>query len=202
MTIIMDTNAWHAYHMDFPVVPKGGGPTVRVQRRGRDGIVAMADRAIELGNLAIPDVVAGEVRSGTERAFDSAARRAGSPDAVDRRVVQALLDGFNLLYGRFGIHNVLTYLGAVERMYIDAWLDPRMAAAVDRWRRVKRRHGEGTARPSLDTHGADFVILSTAAALATQGDEVWLVTSDYDFVAFADMIYRVFGVRVVDGSAL
>ena len=188
--------------MDFSVVPKGGGPTVRVQRRGRDGIVAMADRAIESGNLAIPDVVAGEVRSGTERAFDSAARRAGSPDAVDRRVVQALLDGFNLLYGRFGIHDVPTYLGAVERMYIDAWLDPRMAAAVDRWRRVKRRHGEGTARPSLDTHGADFVILSTAAALAAQGDEVWLVTSDYDFVAFADMIYRVFGVRVVDGSAL
>ncbi len=188
--------------MDFSIVPKGGGPPVRVQRPGRDGIVAMVDRAIESEDIVISDMVAYEVRGSTKRAFDSAARRAGSPDMVDRRVVQAALDGFNLLYGRFGIHNVPTYLGAVERMYIDAWLDPRMAAAVDRWRRVKKRHGEGTAHPSLDTHGADFVILSTAAALAAQGDEVWLVTSDYDFVAFADMIYRVFGVRVVDGSAL
>ena len=198
----MDTNAWHACYMDFPVVPKGGGPPVRVRRRGRDAIVAMVDGAIESEDLAIPDMVAGEVRGSTERAFDSAARRAGSPAVADRRVVQAALDGFNLLYGRFGIRDILTYLGAVERMYIDAWLDPRMAAAVDRWRRVKKRHGEGTARPSLETHGADFAILSTAAALAAQGDEVLLVTSDYDFVAFADMIYTVFGVRVIDGGAL
>ena len=202
MTIIMDTNAWHAYHMDFSVVPKGGGPPVRVQRRGRDGIVAMADRAIESGNLAIPDMVAEEVFDSTDRAFKSAARRVNAGADPDEDAVVDALERFESLYDQFGIHDVPTYLGAVERMYIDAWLDPRMAAAVDRWRRVKKRHGEGTARPSLDTHGADFVILSTAAALAAQGDEVWLVTSDYDFVAFADMIYRVFGVRVVDGGAL
>ena len=202
MIVIPDTNAWHAYSMDFQVAPRWGGPPVRVRRRGRDAIVAMVDRAIRSGDIAILDMVAKEVNRTTKGAFNSAARRAGSLAGVDDKTVQVVLDGFNLLHGRFGIRDIPIYLGAVERMYIDAWLDPRMAAAVDRWRRVKRRHGEGTARPSPGTHGADFAILSTAAALAAQGDEVWLVTSDYDFVAFADMIYRVFGVRVVDGSAL
>ncbi len=188
--------------MDFPVVPKGGGPPVRVQRPGRDGIVAMVDMAIESEDIVISDTVADEVFDSTGRAFNSAARRVNAEADPDEDAVVDALERFGSLYDQFDIHDVLTYLGAVERMYIDAWLDPQMAEAVDRWRRVKKRHGEGTERPSLDTHGADFVILSTAAALAAQGDEVWLVTYDYDFVAFADMIYRVFGVRVVDGSAL
>ena len=202
MIVIPDTNAWHAYSMDFQVAPGWGGPPVRVQRRGRPAIVAMVDGAIRSGDLAILDMVAKEVNKTTKGAFNSAARRAGSLAGVDDKTVQAALDGFNLLHSRFGVRNALMYLGAVDQMYIDAWLDPRMADAVARWRRVKRRHGEGTVRPSLETHGADFVILSTAAALAAQGNEVWLVTSDYDFVAFADMIHRVFGVRVIDSGAL
>ena len=202
MIIFLDTNAWHAYSMDFPVVPKGGGPPVRVRRPGRDGIVAMVDGAIESEDLVISDMVADEVFDSTERAFESAARRVNAAADPDEDIAYDVLERFGRLYDRFGIRDVLTHLGAVERMYIDAWLDPRMAAAVDRRRRVKRRRGEGTARPSPETHGADFVILSTAAALAAQGNEVWLVTSDYDFVAFADMIHRVLGVRVVDGSAL
>ena len=202
MILVPDTNAWIAYSMDFFVTPEGGGPSVRVQRRGRGAIVDMVNRAIKSGNLKITDAVAAEVHKTMKSAFRSAARRAGSPAGADDEIVQAALDGFDPLHSRFGVHDEEAYVGAIGLMYADISNDPSMADAAARRRRVKKRHGEGTALPSAETHGADFAILSTAAALAAQGDEVWLVTSDHDFVAFADAIYRVFRVRVVDYSGL
>ncbi len=188
--------------MDFEVTPEEGGPPVRVQRRGREAIVGMVNRAIKSGDLKIPDVVADEVHDSMKRAFDSAARRAGSPAGVDRKTVQAALDAFDPLRVRFGVRNEDAHVDAVGNMYVDISNDPKMAYAAARRRRVKKRHGDAADCPSQETHGADFVILSTAAALAEQGDEVWLVTSDHDFVDFADEIYRVFRVRVVDYSNL
>ena len=173
-----------------------------MQRRGREAIVGMVNRAIKSGNLKIPDMVADEMHKTVKKAFKSAARRAGSPAGADDEAVQAALDAFDPLRVRFGIRNATKYLGTVGRMYTDISNDPRMADAAARRRRVKKRHGDAADCPSQETHGADFVILSTAAALAEQGDEVWLVTSDHDFVDFADAIYRVFRVRVVDYSNL
>ena len=202
MILVPDTNACLAYSMDFEVTPEEGGPPVRVQRRGREAIVGMVNRAIKSGDLKILDVVAYEMHKTAKKAFDSAARRAGSPAGAGRKTVQAALDVFDPLYALFGVHNEDAHVDAVGNMYIDISNDPRMADAAARRRRVKKRHGDAADYPSPDTHRADFVILSTAAALAEQGGEVWLVTSDHDFVDFADAIYRVFGVSVVDYSNL
>ena len=87
-------------------------------------------------------------------------------------------------------------------MHADVWIDPQMADAVARWRRAKERYGWGKGRPSLGTHRADFVILSTAAGLAAQEHRAKLLTLDLDLVEFAAAIRERFGVGVVDCSRL
>ena len=201
MIVIFDTNVWYAYHMDFEVEGKGGRP-VRVRRRNRDAVVAAVDGAVESGEVAIPDKVADEVDGGIRPAFGSAARSANPACVHNDEIAEDALAGFMLLYKRFRIRDYKDYLDDVECMYIEIWRDPRMASAVDRRRRIKERHGHGAARPSLATHAADFMILSTAAVKAARGEAARLVTFDHDIVEFADAIYKRFGVVVVDGADL
>ncbi len=188
--------------MDFSVRPRGSGPPVRVRGRNRDAIVGMVNRAIKSGDLAIVDTVAVEMHYNAKRAFESAARRAVAAADIDDAIVEDALAKFGRLYARFRTSDIKTYLEMIDRMYADIWSDPRMADAVARWRRVKERHGMGKGRPSLGTHGEDFVILSTAAALAARGIPVKLLTFDHDIVAFAAAIRERFGVDVVDCNRL
>ena len=134
-----------------------------------------------------------------EKAFKSAARSAGGAVDPDGQVVEAALARYDLLHGRFGIANHRGRLEEIGRMYACIWDDPLMADEVDQWRRIKERHGRGAVRPSLDTHRADFMILSTAAALAAQegSGTAELLTCDHDFLEFADAILERFGVVVV-----
>ena len=72
-----------------------------------------------------------------------------------------------------------------------------MADAVGARRRVKEKRGKKATRPTLEANEGDHLILSTAAYWAERGVAVELLTFDHDFVSFADMILKVFGVRVV-----
>ena len=201
MIVIFDTNVWYAYHMDFMAVSRDGR-AVRVRRRNRDAVVTAVDGAIESGEVRIIDTVAVEVRGGMEDAFRSAAKSANPEAVYDDEIAEAALARFEILYKRFRIRDYKDYLDDIERMYIEIWRDPRMAGAVDRRRRIKERHGHGSARPSPATHARDFAILSTAAYMAARGESVMLVTFDHDIVEFADAIYKRFGVVVVDGACL
>ena len=137
-----------------------------------------------------------------EDAFRSAAKSANPEAVYDDEIAEAALTRFEILYKRFPISDDDAFVWDVECMYIEIWRDPRMASAVDRRRRIKERHGHGAARPSLATHAADFMILSTAAVKAARGEAARLVTFDHDIVEFADAIYKRFGVVVVDGADL
>lgn len=138
----------------------------------------------------------------TKRAFESEAGRAVAAANIDDEIIDDALAKFGRLYARFGTSDIRAYLEMIDRMYADIWCDPRMADAVARWRRVKERHGMGKGRPSLGTRRNDFVILSTAAALAARGVPVKLLTFDHDIVAFAAAIRERLGVDVVDCNRL
>lgn len=196
--MVLDTNAWLVYYMYFPVRPSGDGLPVRVTYHNREAVAVTVDRGVESGDIAIPDTVAAEMHDSTEKAFNSAARRAVAAAKPGDGVVDDALARFDLLHRLFGVRDNLSYLEAIDLMYADIWRNPRMADAVARWRRVKRRHGWGEGRPSLGMHRADFVILSTAAGLAAQGHQVKLLTLDRDLVEFAAAIRERFGVHVVD----
>lgn len=101
------------------------------------------------------------------------------------------------LHGRFGIEDRGEYAGKAGDTYKTAWDDPRMADAVGARRRVKEKRGKKATRPTLEANEGDHLILSTAAYWAERGVAVELLTFDHDFVSFADMILKVFGVRVV-----
>ena len=165
-------------------------------------MVRAVDEAMESGDLAIPHTVDVEVIGNLKKAFDSAARSADAPAGAGRAVVQGALSEFKRLYVLYGIHDANKYLEEIDRMYAEIWRDPRMAGAVSKWSGVKERHGKGGARPAPDTHRADFMILSTAAGRAAQGEAVRLITFDHDLVAFGGAILERFGVEVVDGAGL
>lgn len=199
--IVPDTNALYAYYMGFSA-RRRDGRLVPVRRRNRDAVVAEVDGAIEVGSLKIPGMAAVEMLNGLEKTFRSAAKSAGAAAEPDDGIIEGVRERFSLLYDRFGVPDYRWYLEKVDRMYADIWSDPRLAHLVARWRRIKERRGKAAGRPSLETHQADFLILSTAAALAAQGHSVRLLTYDHDFVAFADVILERFGVVVVDCSSL
>ena len=199
--IVLDTNALYAYYMDFSA-KRRDGRLVRVQRRNRDAVVAEVDGAIEAGSLKIPGIAAFEMLNGLEKTFRSAAKSAGAAANPGVKIAGGVRARFEILNKRFGIPSDKWYLAEIDRMYADIWSDPRLADLVDWWRCIKERRGKVAGRPSLETHRADFLILSTAAALAAQGHSVRLLTYDHDFVAFADVILERFGVVVVDCSSL
>ena len=190
--------------MDFSAVSKAGGRPVRVRRPNHGAVVARIDAEAESGRLAIPDTVDAELRFGVKRAFDAAASSFHATVDQGDQVVEAALARYNLLHGRFGIANHRGRLEEIGRMYACIWDDPLMAGEVDQWQCIKERHGRGAVRPSLDTHRADFMILSTAAALAAQegSGTAELLTCDHDFLEFADAILERFGVVVVDCTGL
>ena len=199
--IVFDTNALYAYCMDFSS-RRRDGRLVQVQRRNRDAVVAEVDGAIETGSLKVLDIVAAELLNGLEKTFRAAAKSAGAAAEPDVKIVEAVRARFEILNKRFGTPNHKRYLAEIDRMYADIWSDPRLAHLVARWRRIKEKRGKAAVRPSLETHLADFLILSTAAALAAQGHSVRLLTYDHDLVAFAGVILERFGVVVVDCNSL
>lgn len=199
--IVFDTNALYAYYMDFSA-RRLDGRLVQVQRRNRDAVVAEVDGAIRARIIKIPGIVAVELLGGLEKTFRAAAKSAGAAADPDVKIVEAVRARFEILNKRFGIPSDKRYLVEIDRMYADIWSDPRLAHLVALWRRIKERHGKAAVRPSLETHLADFLILSTAAALAAQGHSVRLLTYDHDLVAFADVILERFGVVVVDCNSL
>ena len=88
-------------------------------------------------------------------------------------------------------------------MYAEIWRHEQMDDAVKAWRRVKKRRAKARVmRPTIEANGADFLILSTAANQAAQGNPTELLTFDYDLVAFATAIREWFGVTVVDCGRL
>ena len=198
--MVLDANEVIAHLMWF--VSKRGGRGAAMRRRNMEGVTRAVDEAAESGDLAIPDTVANETVDNLENAFESAAQSAGAPPGAGAAAVPDALEEFKRLYAVFGIHDDDKYRKDIDLMFAETWRDPRMAGAVARWQRVKERHGKGGARPSLETHWADFVILSTAADRAARGEDVKLVTFDHDLVAFAGAIRGRFGVEVVDGAGL
>ena len=199
--MVLDANAVIAHLMCF-VSKRGGRSSAAMRRRNMEGVARAIDEAAESGDLGIPHTAAEEVRRNLKDAFKSAARSAGAPPGTaDSAMPDAWLE-FKRLRGPFEIKDEDKYVEDVGRMYADIWQDPRRAGAVDKWRRVKERHGKGGERPSLETHGADFMILSTAADRAARGEDARLVTFDHDLLAFADAIRGRFGVEVVDGAGL
>ena len=194
---ILDTNVCHTYAIDF--LAEGAGRLVRVQRHNRDAVVAAVDGAAKSGVLAIPDIVAVEMRTTVPWAVESAAKAAGALSiSLDINVDDALAK-FVSLYDRFAINNDERYVKRIDGMYAKIWRDGRMNDAVKAWRRVKEKRAKtGATRPAIETNYADFVLLSTAAYQVAQGRSVELLTFDYDFVAFADPIRERFGVDVVD----
>ena len=199
--MVLDTNALYTRHINFPSKDKEGRP-IRVRRYNMEGVAKAVDDAAESGDLVIPDTVAGEARMGIENAFESAARSAGAVGKPDNEIVEEARAQIDRMHKIFGIRDVGKYRKDIDRMYAEIWRDPRMAGAVDKWRRVKEGRGKGGARPSPETHGADFVILSTAADRAARGEDVRLATFDHDLLAFAGSIRGRFGVEVVDGAGL
>ena len=201
--MVIDTNAAIAYLMCSASKKAGrSGRPAMLRRRNMEGVARAVDEAAESGDLAIPDTVAEEVRKNLEDAFESAAKSTCAPPGAGAAAVPDALEEFKRLYVIFGIRDDDRYRKDIDRMFAEIWRDPRMAGAVDMWQRVKERHGKGGARPSLETHGADFMILSTAADRAARGEDVRLVTFDHDLLAFADAIRERFGVEVVDGASL
>ena len=201
--IVLDANAVIA-HLMCLVSKKAGrvGQPAMMRRRNMEGVAKAVDDAAESGDLAIPHTAAEEVRNNLKDAFESAAKSAGAPPGtVDSAVLYAQAE-FERLRGPFEIKDDRRYVEDIGRMYAEIWQDPRWTGAVGRWQRVKERHGKGGAHPSLETHGADFAILSTAADRAARGGAVRLVTFDHDLVAFAGAIRGRFGVEVVDGAGL
>ena len=199
--LILDTNAWYAYLMYF-LVYRDGGEAIWVHRRNRDAVVAEVEGAIESGKLRIPYTVADETLRGMEKAFRSAARSAGGESDLDDGIIESARARFERLYATYGIPDDGVFLPEIGNMYTGALRDPRMGGAVSLWRSVKERHGRGGAFPALETHLADFLILSTAAGQVARGNAVRLLTFDHDLVAFADAIRERFGVVVVDGGSL
>lgn len=199
--IVLDTNVLYAYYMDFSS-RRMDGRLVRVHRRNRDAVVDAVDRAIGTGRIKIPNTVASEMLGGVEKTFRPAAKSAGAAAEPDDSIIEGVRARLKILYNRFGTPNYRWYLAKVDRMYADIWNDPRMANLVARWRRVKEGRGKAAGRPSLGTHLADFLILSTAAALVAQGHSVRLPTNGHGFVAFADVILERLGVVVVDCGTL
>ena len=202
--MVLDANAAIAHLMWFvsKKAGRGGRPSAMLQRRSMEGVARAVDEAAESGDLAIPDTVANETVDNLENAFESAAQSADAQPGAGAAAVQDALEEFKRLYVIFGIRDEDKYKKEIDRMFAEIWQDPRMAGPVGRWQRVKERHGKGGARPSLETHGADFMILSTAADRAARGEDVRLVTFDHDLLAFADAIRERFGVEVVDGASL
>ena len=199
--LILDTNAWYAFLMYF-LVYRAGGPPVWVHRRNRDAVVAEVQTAIESEELAIPFTVANETLRGMKNAFESAAKSAKGRAEAGAKAAAGARARFKRLYAAHGIDDEKGRLQEIGRMYAGAPHDPRMGGAVALWRSVKERHGRGAAFPALETHLADFVILSTAAGQVAQGNAARLLTFDHDLVAFADAIRERFGVVIVDGGSL
>ena len=199
--LILDTNAWYAYLMYFLVYRADGEP-VWVHRRNRDEVVAEVEGAIESGKLRIPYTVADETLRGMTKVFRSAAKSAKGQAEAGAKAAAGARARFKRLYATYGIPDNDVFLPEIGRMYAGAPNDPRMGGAVALWRSVKERHGRGGAFPALETHLADFVILSTAAEQVAQGNSVRLLTFDHDMVAFADAIRERFGVVVVGGGGL
>ena len=199
--MVLDANAVIA-HLMCCVSKRGGRPSAAMRRRNMEGVARAVDEAAESGDLGIPHTAAEEVRRNLKDAFKSAAKSAGAPpDTADSAMPDAWSE-FKRLRGPFEIKDEDRYVEDIDLMFAEIWQDPRMAGAVARWQRVKGRRGKGRARPSLETHGADFMILSTAADRAARGGAVRLVTFDHDLLAFADAIRGRFGVEVVDGAGL
>ena len=199
--LILDTNAWYAYLMYFLVYRAGGEP-VWVHRRNRDAVVAKVEGAAEARELRIPSTVAKETIGSMKDVFGSAAKSAGGSVKEGVKAAQDARARFERLRGAFGIPDDDAFLEEIDRMYADVLRDPRMGGAVALWQSVKERHGRGAVFPSLETHTADFMILSTAAEQVARGNSVRLLTFDHDMVAFADAIRERFGVVVVDGGVL
>ena len=199
--MVLDANAVIAHLMCF-VSKRGGRPSAAMRRRNMEGVARAVDNAAESGDLGIPHTAAEEVRKNLKKAFKSAAKSAGAPPGTVGSAVPYAWSEFKRLRGTFEIKDEDKYVEDIGRMFAEIWRDPRMAGPVGRWQRVKERHGKGGVRPSLETHGADFVILSTAADMAARGEDVRLVTFDHDLLAFADAIRERFGVEVVDGASL
>ena len=199
--MVLDANAVIA-HLMCCVSKRGGRPSAAMRRRNMEGVARAVDDAAGSGDLAIPHTAAEEVRKNLKDAFKSAARSAGAPPGTADSAMPDAWSEFKRLRGPFEIKDEDKYVEDIGRMYADIWQDPRRAGAVDRWWCVKERRGKGGERPSLETHRADFVILSTAADRAARGEDVRLVTFDHDLVAFADAIRERFGVEVVDGAGL
>ena len=184
------------------LVYREGGEAIWVHRRNRDAVVAEVESAIESGKLRIPDTVADETLRGMKNAFESAAKSAKGRAEAGAKAAAGARARFERLYATYGIPDDDAFLPEIGRMYAGAPHDPRMDGAVSLWRSVKERHGRGGAFPALETHLADFLILSTAAGQVARGNAVRLLTFDHDLVAFADAICERLGTVVVDGGSL
>ena len=198
---ILDTNVCYTYVIDF--FAKGEGRPVRVQRHNRDAVVAAVDGAAESGVLAIPDIVAVEMYDTAPWVIKSTAKGIdASLTPLDENIDDTLAK-FKGLYDRFAIRNNGRYVKKIDDMYAEIWRDEQMDDAVKAWRRVKIRRAKARVmRPTIEANGADFLILSTAANQAAQGNPTELLTFDYDLVAFATAIREWFGVTVVDCGRL
>ena len=186
--------------MDFQAKGRGGR-VVGARRRNRDAVATAINSAIKSGEPAIPGIAADDAIGGMEKAFVSAARSAGAQDKEGAKAAKAALAAFKRLHERLGIPVCTGYLAEIDRVCACIWSDPRMADAAALWRHVKERRGKKS-RPSLETHRADFEILSTVASMVVRGRAAKLLTFDHDFVAFAGAIRERLGVEVVDCAAL
>ncbi len=174
-----------------------------MQRHNRDAVVAAVDGAAESGVLATPDIVAVEMYDTAPWVIKSTAKGIdASLTPLDENIDDTLAK-FKGLYDRFAIRNNGRYVKKIDDMYAEIWRHEQMDDAVKAWRRVKKRRAKARVmRPTIEANGADFLILSTAANQAAQGNPTELLTFDYDLVAFATAIREWFGVTVVDCGRL
>ena len=114
---ILDTNICHTYAIDF--LAKGAGCLVRVQRHNRDAVAAAVDGAAKSGVLAMPDIVAVEMRSTVPWAVKSATKAAGALSVSLDINVDGTLAKFVSSYDRFGIHNDTRYVERIDGMYAE-----------------------------------------------------------------------------------
>jgi hypothetical protein len=193
---VLDTNACLTYAINVPY--SGSRGRMHIRRAASMETRQYVDAAVRNRTLLICAKVNNEVASKAWDALVEAARRAGLTNLIALRVVlDRVLKNLDGLIKKAKLTaDDTSELGRVQKMYSSIWADPAKAAKRRKWASVKRLP-PGSGPPA----GADHVILSTAAALASSND-VEFLTFDHDFIIFREEILQELRVAVVNGYDL